>query len=72
MDNVYYLEETLESHAQQNRLAVSMSVADKAFVRRLILRNEALRQEIVYHERLFRLFLGGYFCTIALAAVALW
>jgi len=75
-NNVYYLpageELSLETHGQQNKLAVSLSVADKAFVRRLILRNEALRQELVYHERMFRLFMGGYFCTLLLAAVAVW
>ena len=55
---------------QESRHMAAMTVADKAFVRRLLLRNAALQQQVRDMHLLLRFGVAGYLVLALLAAVA--
>ena len=67
-DNVYLLNPNITAESRENGYIASLSIAEKSFVRRLLLRNEALQQEVKYLMRV--LYMTSAFALI-LALIAL-
>ena len=70
-DNIYLLNprlSPLSAESRENGYVAVMSIAEKGYVRRLLLRNEALQQEVKYLMRV--LYLTTAFAAI-LALIAL-
>ena len=67
-DNVYLLNPNITAESRENGYVSVMDIAQKGYVRRLLLRNEALQQEVKYLMRV--LYLTTAFAAI-LALIAL-
>ena len=70
-DNVYLLNPNITAESRENGYVASLSIADKSFVRRLLLRNEALQQEVRYLTRVLYLACAfmGMLTLVAMAAL---
>ena len=70
-DNVYLLNPNITAESRENQHIASLSIADKSFVRRLLLRNEALQQEVRYLTRVLYLACAfmGMLTLVAMAAL---
>ena len=66
--NIYLLNPNITEESRENGYVAVMSIAEKGYVRRLLLRNEALQQEVKYLMRV--LYLTTAFAAI-LALIAL-
>lgn len=67
-DNVYLLNPNITAESRENGYVSVMDIAQKGYVRRLLLRNEALQQEVKYLMRV--LYMTSAFALI-LALIAL-
>lgn len=68
--NIYLLNNNnISAESRENQHVAALNVAEKRYVRRLLLRNEALQQEVKYLMRVLYL-VSAFALTLALIAMA--